>query len=238
MLPFSKHPYEARKSNRMGRVMDGNPAARRPVAARQTRWAHAVATWLVRRGLKPNQVSILSIAFAGLAGVCLILGVRAALAWHIVLFVVAAGLIQLRLLCNLMDGLMAVEGGLGTRVGPVLNELPDRLSDVIVLVCAGYAVTGPSWGAALGWAAAALALLTAYVRALAGSLGARQDFGGPMAKQQRMNVLTGGCLIAAALAVRGWNDSILLIALAIVIAGSAITAGRRTLHLIQELESK
>lgn len=132
---------------------------------------------------------MLSVGFAGLAGICLVLGARAVLPWHIALLVIAAGLIELRLLCNLMDGMMAVEGGLGTKAGPILNELPDRFSDGMFLVCAGYAVTGPAWGADLGWAAVLLAVLTAYVRALAGSLGATQDFGGPMAKQQRMQVL-------------------------------------------------
>jgi len=41
------------------------------------------------------------------------------------------------------------------------------------------------------------AALTAYVRVFGGSLGLPQDFRGPMAKQQRMAVMTGGCILAA-----------------------------------------
>ena len=64
---------------------------------------------------------------------------------------VAACCIQLRLLCNVLDGLLAIEGGLQTKSGAVFNELPDRLSDTVILVCAGYAVGEMPWVSALGW---------------------------------------------------------------------------------------
>ena len=220
-------------------MMDANLPSRRPISARQTHWAHALAAWLVRRGLRPNQVSVLSAVFAALAGLCLVVGAHGSLALQIALFAAAAGFIQLRLLCNLMDGMMAVEGGLGTKTGPIFNELPDRFSDAVILICAGYAVTGTAWGATIGWAAALLAVLTAYVRAFAGSLGATQDFGGPMAKQQRIEVVSASCLLGAAVAAApGWSDGVMLVALGIIAAGSTITIVRRTMHLVVELKSK
>src|SRR5215475_6504615 len=82
------------------------------------------------------------------------------------LLVVAAAGIQLRLLCNLLDGMVAVEGGRGTKSGEVFNDAPDRLADVLIFVGAGYALRWPDWGSALGWAAAVVAVLTAYVRIL------------------------------------------------------------------------
>src|SRR4029434_6543150 len=104
---------------------------------------------------------------------------------------------QLRLLCNLLDGMLAVEEGLKSATGEIFNELPDRVADVVILVGAGYAVPGVPFMPALGWLAAVLALLTAYVRALAGSLGLTQHFVGPMAKQHRMFTLTVAALVAA-----------------------------------------
>jgi len=145
--------------------------ARRPVAARRSGWAIALAAWLARRGVRPNAISVGSLIAAVVAGACLLLAGRAEPAWRVALLILAAGLIQLRLLCNLLDGMVAIEGGLGTKRGPVFNELPDRLSDSIVLVCTGYFVGAPAWAPVLGWCAALLAVLTAYVRALAGSLG-------------------------------------------------------------------
>jgi hypothetical protein len=83
-----------------------------------------------------------------------------------------------------------------------------------------------------------LAVLTAYVRMLGGALGRPQDFSGPMAKQHRMAVLTIACLGAAVEALllhgRGWS---LGLGLAIIVAGSVLTIGRRLLRLVRALEA-
>ena len=40
---------------------------------------------------------------------------------------------QYGLLANLLDGLVAVEGGRRSPTGELFNEVPDRVSDVLVL---------------------------------------------------------------------------------------------------------
>jgi phosphatidylglycerophosphate synthase len=160
------------------------------------------------------------------------------------LLLLAAAGIQLRLLCNLLDGMVAIEGGRKTRAGEVFNELPDRIADSVILVSAGYAAVpaaGMAWGPALGWGAALLAALTAYVRAFGTSLGTGQDFRGPMAKPQRMAVLTGACVVGALQPWTGfdaWSAGVLVVALAAVVAGSAVTVGRRTRRIVAELEAR
>ncbi len=211
---------------------------RRPIPARQSRWAVALAAWLARRGVAPDLVSLLGFASAALAGAALLLTRSRPFRQRSALLLAAAALLQLRLLCNLLDGMIAVEGGRGTKRGPVFNELPDRLSDAVALVCAGYAAGMPAWAAPLGWSAAMLAVLTAYVRALAGSLGAPQDFGGPMAKQRRMDVLTAACVAGAALRETQWAGAVFGTSLAAVTLGSAATVARRTAHLVRELEAR
>ena len=42
------------------------------------------------------------------------------------LLVVAAGMIQLRLVCNLLDGMVAVEGGMKTKSGELYNDVFGR----------------------------------------------------------------------------------------------------------------
>lgn len=214
-----------------------NSQARRPVSARRSSWAIALAAWLARRRVRPNLISLVSLIAAVLAGICLLGAGRSPTLASMILLLVAAGLIELRLLCNLLDGMVAIEGGLGGKQGPVFNELPDRISDAVILVCAGYFAGAPLW-AGIGWCAAVLAVLTAYVRALAGSLGAHQDFGGPMAKQARMQVMTAACLAGAAIAPLGYTAPVLSAGLTIVVAGSALTVARRTLHLALELETR
>ena len=154
------------------------------------------------------------------------------------MLVVAAAGIQLRLLCNLLDGLLAIEGGLKSKTGDLYNELPDRAADIVILLGAGFAVRGLPWGLWIAVAAAMLAVLTAYVRLLGGSLGLKQDFAGPMAKQHRMFALTLGSLAAAAEhAVRGtvWS---LYLALALVLIGSAFTLLRRVRRIARALEAR
>ena len=120
---------------------------------------------------------------------------------------VAAAAMPLRLLCNMLDGMLAVEGGLTTPSGELYNELPDRLADLLILVGAGYAIGEVPWGPELGWAAATTALLTAYVRTLGVAAGASHHFVGPMAKPRRMHVLIAACLSRPSRPPSvGWRD--------------------------------
>ncbi len=162
-------------------------ADRRPLASRDTRWARRIASMLARSSVTPNQISSISIVFAALGAIALVDARPLAL-------VGAAIGVQLRLLCNLIDGMVAIEGGKQSATGALYNEFPDRIADSLLLVALGYAC-GVPW---LGWLAALMAALTAYVRATGGALGLAQDFRGPMAKPQRMAVLTVACLAGAA----------------------------------------
>jgi len=115
--------------------------------------------------------------------------------------------------------------------------MPDRISDALLIVSAGYAISIVSWGGTLGWCAALLAVMTAYVRTLAASLGAPVNFQGPMAKQHRMALLTAACLITAVENNFAGQSYALLAALLIMIAGCLITLYRRTLSAYRFLES-
>lgn len=112
--------------------------------------------------------------------------------------------------------------------------MPDRIADVLFLVAFGYAAGFP-W---LGFVAAILAVGTAYLRAFGASLGLGHDFSGPMAKQQRMAALTGGCLLGfVELLINGTLVSAQLV-LALVVAGTAWTCIRRTLRMAAGLKGR
>ena len=216
---------------------DSNKIVRREVGARKTSWARRSAAFLARVGVKPNTISVLSIIFAAGSGVCLVLSSYAGETQKIILFLGASILIQFRLLCNLFDGMVAVEGGFRTKSGEIFNDLPDRISDPLILVGAGYAVSHLRFGIELGWLAGILAVLTAYVRVLAGSTGAEQSFVGPMAKQHRMAVMTIALIVAAVGVKAGWHEHFIMIALSVIALGSVITIFRRAVIAVRELES-
>ena len=190
-------------------------ADRRPIAARGSRLAGALTAALLRTPVTPNQVSLLSIGCAALGAWAL--WQAPARPW---LFLVALAGIQLRLLCNLLDGMVAVEGGRGSPLGALYNEFPDRVADSLLLVALGYAA-GEPW---LGWAGALAAALTAYVRLMGGALGQAQDFRGPMAKQHRMALLSAACGLALVLPAH----EVLLGAAWVILLGSLLTCATRT----------
>ena len=211
--------------------------ARRALATREAAWARTLAHAVGRAGVSPNAISVAGLGFAIAAAAAFLAAPRPG-GRTVAALLLAAAAIQLRLLCNLLDGMVAVEEGLKTPRGDLYNELPDRLADVVILVGAGYAIRDLAGGPALGWAAAVFAVLTAYVRALGGSLGLTQDFAGPMAKQHRMFTLTVATLFAALEAALGMPARALRVGLVVIVTGSILTAWRRTLRLAGEAGSR
>ncbi|HIQ15752.1 MAG TPA: CDP-alcohol phosphatidyltransferase family protein [Leucothrix sp.] len=212
---------------------------RRPLKVRDTNFAVGIAKWLSQRNITPNQISIASVFFALLAALSFLTIPNSTGAWFSALL---AGLfIQMRLLCNLFDGMVAIEGGKSTPAGELFNDIPDRIADPLILVSAGYAISVIPWGDALGWCAGLLAVLTAYIRTLGVSMGAPVSFEGPMAKQHRMAVMTGASALTVVESFFSGNGSVmgyvLLIALIAIIMGSILTAINRTKAIYYYLEN-
>jgi phosphatidylglycerophosphate synthase len=201
---------------------------RRPLASRGTSAAQALARALGQTTITPDQISLAGIGFSLIAGA----GLAVAATWPVG-WVVGAVFIQLRLLANLMDGLVAVEGGRGGPLGPLYNEVPDRIEDTVIIVAFGFGAGMPMLGL---WTALA-ALFCAYLRLLGGALGQAQRFTGPMAKQHRMAALTAGCLIALAGALAGLGPWTAQAVLALVLAGTLATAVRRLMAIATALRA-
>ncbi|HEY1560664.1 MAG TPA: CDP-alcohol phosphatidyltransferase family protein [Caulobacteraceae bacterium] len=217
-------------------------ANRRPLRSRQTGWAQTLATLLARRRISPDSISAASLVFAALGCAALMLWPSQTGLARVAILLAAAVLIQLRLLANLLDGLVAVEHGLGRTAGPIWNELPDRIADVLFFLGAGYGArfAGVGWAADLGWLTAVLALLAPYVRELGRGLGMAADFSGPGAKPHRMTALTLTCALSAAAAI-SWATApglIMSAGLAVISALTATTIVRRTLHLARWLAAR
>jgi phosphatidylglycerophosphate synthase len=202
------------------------PENRRPIRSRGARWTQATAGYLAKLGVRPNQISVASMLAAAVGAVSLVFFPQP---WKAGICICG---IQLRLLCNLLDGMVAVEHQKHTPLGALYNEFPDRVSDSVLLVALGYA-SGIPW---LGWLGALLAALTAYIRVFGVALGFAQDFRGPMAKQHRMAVLTLGCLFSAIehFAVR--TNYSLSTTCGLIAVGSLLTCGARIQAIVRKLQ--
>lgn len=206
----------------------GQIANRRPLTSRSTGWARFLAGVLIRAGVSPNVISVVSIVFAA-AGAALLVWLPTAAG-----LIAAAVCVQLRLLCNLLDGMVAIEGNRQSPLGVLYNEVPDRIADSLLIVPVGYAV-GVPW---LGWAGALAAAVTAYIRVLGGVSGLPQDFRGPMAKPHRMAVLTVACVLGA---IEQWmwgSQWALLLAAWIIAVGSVATCGTRLIAIARQLRAR
>jgi phosphatidylglycerophosphate synthase len=214
-------------------------ADRRPIAARNLSVFIKLATALARAGITPNTISVLGMISGILAGVALAATPHTAPLPARLLFLAAAGFIQLRLLANMLDGMVAISSGKTSPLGELYNDVPDRISDAAALIGLGYAVAG--WPE-MGFIAALLAILTAYIRAVGRAAGAPSDFRGPMAKQQRMFLVTLASLVVALSPERSWHFwgphtlwGLPAATLCLIALGSALTCLRRLAGIASNL---
>jgi phosphatidylglycerophosphate synthase len=160
------------------------PIWRRPIPQVFRRTAGAEVRWCVRRGIHPNLVSYSSILASLAAGMCF--WQAGAKPW---LMIAAVGFCYARLWLNMLDGMVAIASGTASRSGEIANELPDRISDVIIFVGVAHSRLCHPLG---GYWAAILALLVAYVGTLGQAVGVQREFSGLMAKPMRMVALNVG----------------------------------------------
>jgi phosphatidylglycerophosphate synthase len=212
-------------------MTDYQPSSRRPIADVFRRTAHGVTALCVRWAVHPDTISYLSIVASVAAGLCF---------WqargHPALLLVAPLFCYVRLWFNMLDGMVALASGKASARGEILNELPDRVSDVVIFV--GVAHSGLAAPLAGYWSAI-LALFTAYVGMLGQAVGVQREFSGVMAKPWRMVVLHAGAWLTALWPAAGAGGlTILDGACLLVIVGCLQTIAVRLRRIFAALEIK
>lgn len=164
---------------------------------------------LVRRRVHPDLITLAGVGCAGLLG--------AALAWsdHWPLLALAVAPLAIgRLAANALDGLVARRTGLARPWGEVFNEFSDRLADVAVF--AGLALNSKV-GGPLAWGVLVLILLTSYLGTVAKAAGGQRQFGGLLAKADRMIYLALFSPLALWVGPVAWNWLLLAFIPALVV---------------------
>ena len=137
-----------------------------------------------RLGISPDAISYSSILAALAAALCFWKSGRNT--W---LLLIAPLFCYLRLWFNMLDGMVAVAAGKASARGEIVNDLPDRISDVIIF--AGVAQSD-LMNPVIGYWTAIVSLFTAYVGLFGQAVEGRREFGGIMSKPWRMVALSLG----------------------------------------------
>ena len=134
----------------------------------------------------------------------------------------------------MLDGMVAVAANKASRRGEILNDLPDRISDIVIFV--GVAHSG-LMNPLIGYWAAILAVFTAYVGLFGQALGVQREFGGIMSKPWRMVALNIGSWLEFVIAQSFGGFTILDWTCLIVIGGcieTIVVRLKRTTAALQD----
>lgn len=212
------------------------PTSRRPIAEGFRRTARGATQFCVRAGIHADAISYFSIAAAAMAAFCFWQSWR-----HPALLIVAPLFCYLRLWCNMLDGMVALAAGEASWRGEVLNDLPDRISDVLIFVGAAHS----GWMHPLfGYWAAIMSLGTAYIGMLGQAVGAQREFSGLMSKPWRMVTLGLGAWLTYVLFRRNHGATFigplraLEWACLFVIGGCLQTSAQRLGRILRRLKAK
>jgi phosphatidylglycerophosphate synthase len=196
-------------------------------------WVRAVTSFCLKIGLSWVVICVFSMLFAIVSMASFMVAgdqadaLGAILAWGAAFFC-----IQMSLICYKIANVL-VEVGKGSPAGVIYNEFTDRLADVLILVGAGYSGAGEPGVVKLydmlplGWCAASVALGSEYSRLLGASLTGFHDFRGPMAKPQRMAVLSVGSCIELVQHLSHLERWGIKLALTLIFLGGLVTCWRR-----------
>jgi len=165
--------------------------ARRPIAGIFRRTAHKAVGFCLWAGVHPDAISYSSIVVSALAGICFWRSGK-----HPLLLIAAPLLCYVRLWLNMLDGMVALASGKANKRGEILNDLPDRASDVLIF--AGVAHSGLASPISAYWVII-FALLTAYVGIFGQAIGVGRQFAGVMSKPWRMVMLHVGAWVTLGL---------------------------------------
>jgi phosphatidylglycerophosphate synthase len=147
----------------------------------------------------------------------------------------------LRLWYSMLDGMVAMASGKASFRGEILNDLPDRISDVLIFV--GVAHSGLN-AVVSGYWAAIMAVLTAYVGTFGQAVGVQREFGGWMAKPWRMVALHVGAWITLGLIWWDHGDihwgklTVLDWTCLAIIVGCVQTISLRLIRIMRALKAK
>lgn len=157
---------------------------------------------LAKTGITPNQITIAALLLS--IGMGLALAITQGAQWLLILLPLV---LLIRMALNALDGMLAKTHNMQTRLGAMLNELGDVISDAALYLPFAFI---PHTSALL----VVLFVISAILTEMAGLLGVTRRYEGPMGKSDRAFLMgTLGLLLGLAILPYTWINSIFIIAI-------------------------
>ncbi|MEO6917801.1 MAG: CDP-alcohol phosphatidyltransferase family protein [Collimonas sp.] len=160
---------------------------------------------LVRLRITPNQITLLAMLLSLVYGIALAFSPERLWLWFgLPLFLL------LRMALNAVDGMLANATGQKSRLGALLNEMCDQVSDIALYL--PFALLAGVFAPLLVIVLVS-ALLAEFAGVLATTIGAPRRFDGPMGKSDRAVAFGLIALLSGAGAASHWLNAALLLVL-------------------------
>jgi CDP-diacylglycerol--glycerol-3-phosphate 3-phosphatidyltransferase len=180
--------------------------------------------WLARRGVTANQVTVMAILISLAMGGAI--AVWADQGWPLLFL---PGMLLIRMALNAADGMLAREQHMQSRLGAVLNELGDVLSDTALYLPLALV---PGMPAPMIVVLTILAVISEMTGVIAVQIGAQRRYDGPLGKSDRAFALSLlSLLLGCGVPVGTWLD----IGLGILIGLAVLTIINRARRALLEV---
>lgn len=156
---------------------------------------------LVARRISADMLTATGLAAAALAGALIATGGVRPSGW----LLLAPPLLFVRIACNALDGMIARETGTARPWGGILNEVGDRIAD---LLCFGGLVLSGALPSLVAATLLPMLLFVNYLGIVGQTVGGTRCHAGPLGKADRMFLLGAYCCLAPfapwAAPILGW----------------------------------
>lgn len=162
-----------------------------------------------RAGATPNQVTLAAMFLSCAYGVALAVDPDNAALWYGL-----PAFLLLRMALNAIDGMLATATGNKTKLGALLNEMGDQVSDAALYLPFALAA---GVHAPLVVVVVVMALLAEFAGVLAHGIGVERRFDGPMGKSDRAFAFGVIALLVGAGAAPVWSNGLLCVVLLLAV---------------------
>ncbi len=188
------------------------------------------------KNVNPDILSYAAVPVALLIGICVYFS-----ADNNLLLILVIILTFIRMTLNTLDGIIAMEQGKTSLAGEIVNALPDRYSDIFLMLAIAFSSYCRSY---IGATAAICVLLVSYTGMMGKAIGVNWQHQGPLGKVERLILIMIAAFLQFIFTIKGhknfalfsFNTSIFELLMVYFIISSQVTVFNRLKGMLKEIK--